>query len=284
MGIADMFIKLRIKYGSKESIDISHKIGKVMINEALRQSALLAKADGPFPKYNAKAVLKSPFLLANADTDVLNLIRNYGLRNSQVLTIAPTGSISTLIGTSGGIEPIFQISYTRKTESLHNKDTYYKVFTPIAKQYMEKFGIENEEDLPDFFITTSNLNYRERIDLQAAWQNYIDASISSTVNVPKEFTVEEVEDLYIYAWEKGLKGVTIYRDGCQRGGILITDKSKNKKSSKQDEIAELQDQIDLLIVESLSENPDICPICSGKMNHAGGCEECQDCGYSPCAI
>lgn len=281
MGAADMFIKLRVRYGSEESIEIIHKIGNKMINEALRQSALLAKKDGSFPAYNREAVLKSPFLLSNADEDVLDLIKEYGLRNSQLLTIPPTGSISTLIGCSNGLEPIFQVSYTRKSESLHHEDTYYKVFTSIAKEYMDLMGITDEEDLPDFFVTTSNLNYRDRIAVQAAWQQYIDASISSTVNVPNEFTVEEVEELYMYAWEQGIKGITIYRDGCARSGILITDKPKENRL---DRIDELQNEINQLAAEQLIEDPDSCPMCGGKLMHSGGCDECQDCGYSPCSI
>ncbi|MCF6459612.1 adenosylcobalamin-dependent ribonucleoside-diphosphate reductase [Clostridium sp. Cult3] len=281
MGVADMFIKMGVKYGSQESIELIHQIGKVLINEALRQSALLAAEHGPFPRYKEEAVLKSPFLLSNAEEDVLQLIKKHGLRNSQLLTIPPTGSISTLIGCSNGLEPIFQVSYTRKSESLHHEDTYYKVFTPIVKEYMDRNGITREEDLPDFFVTTSNLDYKSRIEVQAAWQQYIDASISSTVNVPNEFTVEEVEELYMYAWKKGLKGVTIYRDGCARSGILITDKSK---LSRLEEIEKLQQEIDELVQEQLKEDPDNCPMCGGVLIHSGGCSECQDCGYSPCSI
>ncbi len=234
MGLADMFIKMGVKYGSEESIELIHEIGNVLVNEALRQSAILAKEYGPFPRYRRDKVLKSPYLLANANGgDVIELIEKHGLRNSQLLTIPPpTGSISTLIGCSNGVEPIFQISYTRKSESLHHEDTYYKVFTPIVKDYMDRNNLNKEDELPDFFITTSNLDYKSRIEVQAAWQQYIDASISSTVNVPNEFTVEEVEDLYIYAWEKGLKGVTIYRDGCARSGILISDQSSKNKMEK----------------------------------------------------
>lgn len=280
MGVSDMFIKLGVRYGSGESMSLIHQIGRTLINEALRESALLAKKDGPFPKYNAEAVLKSPFLLSNADEDVLDLITEHGLRNSQLLTIPPTGSISTLIGCSNGLEPIFQVSYTRKSESLHMEDTYYKVFTPIIKEYMDENNISKEEDLPEFIVTTSNLNYRERIEVQAVWQQYIDASISSTVNVPNEFTVEEVEDLYMYAWEKGLKGITIYRDGCARSGILIT----NKPTNRLDRIDELQREINELAAEQILENPDTCPMCGGELIHTGGCAECQSCGYSPCSI
>lgn len=282
MGLADLFIKLGVKYGSKESIELVHQIGRVLANEALRQSALLAKEQGTFPLYKAEAVLKSPYLLSNADADVLELIKQYGLRNSQLLTIPPTGSISTLIGCSNGVEPIFQNSYTRKSESLHHEDTYYKVFTSIVKDYMDRNNLIDEDDLPDYFITTSNLNYKDRIDVQSAWQQYIDASISSTVNVPNEFTVEEVESLYIYAWEKGIKGATIYRDGCARSGILISNKAQK---SKLDRIDELQEEIKELADSQFKEDPDTCPICSGKnMIHSGGCSECPDCGYSPCSI
>ncbi|QQY79001.1 ribonucleoside-diphosphate reductase class II [Keratinibaculum paraultunense] len=281
MGVADMFIKMGIKYGSEESIELIHHIGKVLVNEALKQSALLAAEYGPFPRYNREAILKSPFLLSNAEEDVLELIKKYGLRNSQLLTIPPTGSISTLIGCSSGLEPIFQISYIRKSESLHGGDTYYRVFTPIVKEYMDKYNIVREEDLPDYFVTTLNLDYKARIDVQAAWQQYIDASISSTVNVPNDFTVEQVEELYMYAWKKGLKGVTIYRDGCARTGVLITDKTNLNRFER---IEKLQREINKLIEEHLKENPDVCPMCGGVLVHSGGCAECRDCGYSPCSI
>lgn len=280
MGLADMFIKMGIRYGNEESINLINQIGSVMINEALTQSALLAKEHGPFPKYNADVVLSSPFLQINAKKETLELIKQYGLRNSQLLTIPPTGSTSTLIGCSNGIEPIFQISYTRKAESLYNEDTYYTVFTPIVKEYMDIKGIHEEDKLPDYFVTTENLDYRERINVQAAWQQYIDASISSTVNVPNDFSIEKVEDLYVYAWLKGVKGITIYRDGCERSGILIT----NKKQNRTDKINELKKEMDMLIIEELEENPNKCPMCGGKLVHSGGCSECIDCGYSPCSI
>ena len=278
MGLADMFIKMGIRYGSPESLNLINQIGRCLVNEALRQSALLAAKEGPFPRYRKDKVLASEFLQSNADEDVLSLIEEHGLRNSQILTIAPTGSISTLIGCSNGVEPIFQISYTRKSESLHAEDTYYTVYTQIIKDLMEALNISREEELPDYVITTANLDYRDRINVQATWQQFIDASISSTVNVPNEFTVSEVEDLYVYAWEKGLKGVTIYRDGCARAGILTTDTSKKNR------IQDLQDELNREIAKQMMEEPDTCPMCGGHLNHSGGCSECQDCGYSPCAI
>jgi ribonucleoside-diphosphate reductase alpha chain len=279
MGLADMFIKMNIRYGDEDSLKVIENIGEIMLNMAVQESSELAKTEGSFPKYKYENIIKSKFYQENLWDETKQMVKENGLRNSQLLTIAPTGSISTMIGTSGGVEPIFQISYTRKSETLHKGETYYKVFTPIAKQYMDKNNITEESELPEFFVTSSGLDYNKRIDVQAVWQKYIDASISSTVNLPEETTVDEVAMLYNYAWEKGLKGVTIFRDGCNRGAILITDKSKDKTK-----IQELQEQLDALMADSLLEDPDKCPMCGGKMNHVGGCDECQDCGYSPCSI
>ena len=95
---------------------------------------------------------------------------------------------------------------------------------------MKQHGLKNDAELPDYFVTAMTLDYRQRIDMQSVWQNHIDASISSTVNVPNRFTVEETENLYMYAYEKGLKGITIFRDGCKRIGILNTSEKKEKES------------------------------------------------------
>ena len=224
LGLADMLIKMNIRYGSKEAIELCDKIGFTMANQAILTSALLAKNMGKtYPKYNKEAVLNSQYLLKNTDAETYACVEEYGLYNSQLLTVAPTGSLSTMIGVSGGIEPIYANYYTRKTESLHGKDEYYKVYTPIVKKYMEENGIEDDSDLPEYFVTAKELNYEERIDMQAIWQTHIDASISSTVNLPNETTVEEVENVYLRAWKQGLKGVTIFRDNCKRVGILTTD-------------------------------------------------------------
>ena len=190
----------------------------IMLNEAVKQSAFLAKEYGTYEKYNEKALFKSSFFINNVKEDVKDLVKKYGLRNSQLLTIPPTGSISTMLGVSGGIEPMFNLSYFRKTESLHNEDVYYKVYTPIVKEYMDINEITNEEDLGDIFVTAMNLKPEERIKMQKAWQINIDASISSTINLPYEATVEDVYNIYVSAWKNNLKGITIYRDGCKRSG------------------------------------------------------------------
>ena len=233
-GLADMLIKMNVKYGSVEAIDLCDMIGHAMADQALKTSALMSKEYGPYPKYNPDAVEQSAFYSLNALGETKDLIKAFGLRNSQLLTIAPTGSLSTMIGVSGGIEPIFANYYVRKTESLKGHDEYYKVYTPIVKEYMDTHNIKDDKELPECFVSAQTLDYKDRIGMQGIWQNHIDASISSTVNLPNTATVEDVEKLYMYAWEFGLKGVTIFRDGCKRAGILTTtveEKVEEKKSS-----------------------------------------------------
>lgn len=223
MGLADMLIKLGLVYGEEEALELCDKIGFVMADTAIAASAMLAKDQGPYPGYVMEQVTSTPYFAANTSEATAELVKKYGLRNSQLLTIAPTGTLSTMLGISGGIEPIYANYYERKTESLHGTDVYYRVYTKIVEQYMREFHVEDDRDLPEFFTTAMTLDYHQRINMQALWQTHVDASISSTVNVPNHFTVEETEDLYLYAYEKGLKGITIFRDGCQRTGVLSTE-------------------------------------------------------------
>lgn len=247
-GLADMLIKMNIEYGSEESIALCDKIGREMADQAIYTSSMIAMADGVYPKYNSSAIETSAFLRENVEQDTYRNVKMYGLHNSQLLTIAPTGSLSSMLGVSGGIEPIFANFYTRKTESLLGHDEYYKVYTPIVEKYMNEHNITDDAMLPDFFITAQDLNYKDRIAMQAIWQKHIDASISSTVNVPNSFTVEETEDLYMSAWKSGLKGVTIFRDGCKRTGILTisetdTDKNESEHELQRGEIIATDDSI-----------------------------------------
>ncbi|MGI6069788.1 MAG: adenosylcobalamin-dependent ribonucleoside-diphosphate reductase [Blautia sp.] len=222
MGLADAMIKLGIVYGEAEAVALCDKIGFAMADAAIYASAMLAKEHGAFDGFVKEEVMETPFFKANTTEKTVELVRKYGLRNSQLLTIAPTGTLSTMLGISGGIEPVYANYYERKTESLHGADVYYKVYTKIVESYMKEHGLTDDSSLPEYFVTAMMLDYRQRIDMQSIWQTHIDASISSTVNVPGSFTVEETESLYLYAYEKGLKGITIFRDGCKRIGILNT--------------------------------------------------------------
>ena len=217
-GLADMLIKLGIEYGSEDSITLCNNIGTSMADTAIYTSAELAKQYNPFPKCDNDKIFSSNFY----NNHPVIIMNKNGLRNSQLLTIAPTGSLSTMLGVSGGIEPIYDTHYMRKTESLHGEDKYYKIYTPIVKEYMEENSIDNEDDLPDYFITSKQIDPINRIKMQAVWQNHIDASISSTVNLPEKATVEDIFNVYIMAYLHNLKGITVFRDNCDRAGILTS--------------------------------------------------------------
>lgn len=226
MGLADMLIKLELPYDSEEARDLCGNIAHAMADQAMFMSSEIAEfRKAPYEKYDPR-VMDTPYFKAHADTLTYLKVRDHGLRNSQLLTIAPTGTLSTMLGISGGIEPIFANSYSRKTESLHGHDEYYKVYTPIVQEYMDTHGLKDESELPNWFVTSSDISPRDRIAMQAVWQNSIDASISSTINLPETATVEDVKDIYMTAWEMGLKGVTVFRNGCKRTGILTTDSKK----------------------------------------------------------
>ena len=231
MGLADMFIKMELPYDSEQARHLCEKIGLVMADNALYTSAFLAGHAGSYDNYKS-CVQKSGFLKNNTCESTREVIEAYGLRNSQLLTIAPTGTISTMLGISGGIEPIFANSYTRKTESLHGHDEYYKVYTPIVKEYMDEHGIKDEAELPNWFCTSSTISPLNRVLMQGVWQKHIDASISSTVNLPEEATIDDVEEIYLNAWKEGLKGITVFRNGCKRLGILTTNGSQEKEEEK----------------------------------------------------
>lgn len=230
MGLADMLIKMGVTYGSEEAIELCDEIGDTLALYAISSSSNLGEIYGSYPRFNSNKVKNSEFYQAHARNFELN-----ALRNSQLLTIAPTGTISTMLGVSGGIEPIFANYYIRKTESLHGEDVYYKIFTPIAWDYLQTHGYgEDESKLPEYFVVSQDIPYRKRINMQAIWQKHIDASISSTVNLPNSATVEDVKDLYLYAWNKGLKGITVYRDGCKRSGVLITNTESSNVEVEQE--------------------------------------------------
>ena len=225
MGFADMLIKMGIAYGSEESLRMIDIIGKHMNEAGLLASSELAEEKGPFDKCDPLWLIDSKFMEHMRDTLVAERVWHNGLRNSQLFTIAPTGTISTMLGVSGGVEPIFDVEYTRTTKSLHGEDVTYKVVTPIVEQCMKAKGVTK---YPKEIQWSKTINPFNRVDVQAQWQIYIDASISSTVNLPQETTVEEVEELYRYAYDVGCKGLTIFRDGCARTAILNSGAPKEE--------------------------------------------------------
>lgn len=231
MGFADMLLKMSCQYDSARALDIIDMVGKTLVNTGLEESALLAMDTEPFPECDLRLILASTFITVLRNSNVIedntiDLIKRYGLRNSQLFTIAPTGSISTMLGVSGGVEPIFATHYTRKTQSLHGEDVYYNVYTPIIQKMIDT-GVIAEENVSTI-ATAQNIDPFDRVTIQAQWQRFIDASISSTVNVTNDTTVETIRDLYQAAWEEGCKGLTIYRAGCKKEGVLVVDTPKEQ--------------------------------------------------------
>lgn len=229
MGFATALMKLGIKYGSKESIDFTDKLFDKMFVEAVFESNKLASEFGAFPGYK-ECIFDSRIIKKHFDEYEIKKLKKYGLRNASLLSIAPTGSLSSLLGVSGGAEPQYAISFTRRTVGMtDNQDKYYTVYCDAAKEYMK---VNNTDKLPDYFIGSADVDWRDRVKIQAAMQKHIDTAISSTVNLKNSATKEDVEGIYLMAWKEKLKGITIFRDGCKRLGILTTDKTPKKEEDE----------------------------------------------------
>ena len=214
MGLADCLLKLGIRYGSKEAVNVVDKIGALMFRTAVVASSVLAKTLGSFPKYSEE-IWNSKIIRKHFSEEEIEFLKANGLRNASLLSVAPTGSIATMINVSTGVEPFFALKYKRRTVSLNgDKDVIYDVELPIVEEFNKHktFAEANKNIL----ITAEEIPWKERIDMQAALQNHIDTAISSTINLPENITIEEIEQLYLYAWQKGLKGVTIFRSGSRK--------------------------------------------------------------------
>ena len=232
MGFGDMLLMLGYNYDTQNALRMIKIIGETLVQTGLDESCKLAQEKGAFPKCDGDKLLDSNFMKYHINNgtitkDLAQRIHTFGLRNSQLFTIAPTGSISNMIGVSGGVEPIFATHYTRKTQSLHGEEVTYNVYTPIIEYMIENKIIE--ENNVGSISTAQNINPFNRVEVQAHWQKYIDASISSTVNLVEDTSVDTIAELYREAWIQGCKGLTVYRAGCKKDGILIADRPKEEK-------------------------------------------------------
>ncbi|BAU27383.1 ribonucleoside-diphosphate reductase class II [Aneurinibacillus soli] len=223
MGLAEMMIDLKIRYGSPESLEFLDKLYAFIARESYLASSEIAAEKGSFPAFIADKFLESGFM-KQFDDELRETIRTQGMRNVTVLTQAPTGSTGTMVGTSTGIEPFYAFEYFRQSRLGFDKQ-----YVPIAKQWME----ENDSDtLPDYFVSAMDLQAEDHVRVQGAIQKWVDSSISKTANAPADFTVEETKALYELAFDLGCKGVTIYRDGSRDVQVLTT--KKDEKDSKKD--------------------------------------------------
>ena len=227
-GYATALMKLGFRYGSPEAIEFTDDVFSLIFRRAVLASNKLAKEFGPYPKYKEK-IFDSDIIKFHFSPDEITKLKEYGLRNCSLVSIAPTGSLATLLGESGGCEPEFALKYTRRTVGMTDgEDTYYDVYCKAAREYME---INNTKELPDYFVGSADISWQSRVLTQAVMQKHVDTAISSTVNMPNSATKDDIAHMYLLAWSSGCKGITMFRDGCKRLGILTTGNKKEEEIS-----------------------------------------------------
>jgi len=218
MGLADMLCQLCLKYDTDAAIAKAEEVVEQVKCWAYDESANLAAEKGPFPVFDAARHYANPFF-ASFPPALLEKLSQQGLRNVTLLTIPPTGTIAALAGCTSGIEPIFALTYTRRSESLSAHE--FAVVHPLAAQYRSVHGLAADAAFPEFFTTAHQINPEKRVLMQATLQRHIDQAISSTINLPQDTPRDTVARIYRQAWQAGCKGITVYRERS-REGILLT--------------------------------------------------------------
>ena len=213
MGIAELMLKLGVRYGSDDSVALIDRVYERIAVVAYETSSELAAEKGCFAEFDAEPFLASGFM-QQMPAAVRDKVRRQGMRNVTLLTQAPTGTTGTMVNTSTGVEPYFSWVYFRKSRlGLHEEQV------PIVKQWRD--ANPGAADLPDYFVTAMDLLPAEHVKVQGAFQRWIDSAISKTCNVPNDYTVEQVGELYQYMYALGCKGGTIYRDGSRDEQVLM---------------------------------------------------------------
>ena len=277
-GVADALVAMKLAYRSREASAFMENAMKIMLLSALRSSCDRAKMKGTFGQYRREATEKSPIIqmVKELDGGLYEDIRTYGLRNGTLLAIAPTGTISLLMGSfSGGCEPLYKISYERSTHKMEEVNGSFRVYAHSVKDLLRYHHLpltltddEIREKFP-WVIESHDISFMDRVAMQAVMQKYVDNSISRTVNLKNDATPEDIYDIYLAAWESGCKGITVFRDGCRRGNILgVAAKEEEKADGPKP-----------------AEGQPVCPECGGKnIRVEGHCAACSDCGWSACSV
>lgn len=224
MGLAEMLVRCGIRYGSDECTKFVDKLGKHIAVAAYTASAEYAAEKGSFPEFNADELLKSGYMQGMPES-VRELVRENGLRNVTLLTVAPTGTTGTMVDTSTGVEPYFSWTYWRKSRLGMNE-----IEVDIAREWRE--ANPGAKDLPEHFVTAMELTPEEHVRTQAALQRWIDSALSKTCNAPNNYTVEQVQELYELMYKLGCKGGTIYRDGSRDEQVLMLKKDSDEKKEE----------------------------------------------------
>jgi ribonucleoside-diphosphate reductase alpha chain len=295
MGLHDLLIWSNLRYGSKEANIVVDKLFKFIATNAYSQSIELAKEKGSFPYLSDREKFINSGYIKKLPEEIRQNILRHGIRNSHLLTIAPTGSTGTMVGVSTGLEPYFAFVYYRSGRL----GQFMEVNAPIVQEYLEKHPELTNDTLPDIFVSAMSLSPEEHVDVQCVIQNWVDSSISKTVNAPKGYSVEEVEQVYFRLFKGGAKGGTVYVDGSRDAQVLSLTKDDNtaEKTVTQVDIESLGIEVE----ESKKEKPakesktmglrsdrqdrnigtdvgDICPIClEGTVENLGGCHTCTNC-------
>lgn len=232
MGLADALIKMEVKYGSEESLKIIDRIFKTLRDNAYLSSSDIAVEKGSFPKFNKEKYLQG-WHIKKLPEEIRKKIAKQGIRNAVLLTVAPTGSTSLLSGVSSGIEPVYEFEFTRR-----DRLGEHKIYHPLFEEWKTAHPKDNR---PEYFVSANDLTPEDHVRVQAVAQEYVDSSISKTVNGPKTHTVEDVKKLYEMAHDMGLKGVTYFRDGS-REGVL------SRKEEKKEEVEQPKAQTTLPVI------------------------------------
>ena len=242
-GYADMLVELGLKYGSEEALEFTRRLFHCLANEAVKASAFLCQDYfNTFGEYNYDKTADSKFF-QSLDDDTKKCVEEYGLLNGQLISIAPTGSISLLAGRyTGGCEPIYKLYYERTTHKLEEQGKTFRVFSHSIEDLLARNELSMDtsaEDIKKMFpyvIESHDVEPIRRILTQATMQKYVDNSISSTVNLPESATPDDIFAIYDAAWQTGCKGITVFRDNCARGNILGLSKKEEKPTILHDSL------------------------------------------------
>lgn len=293
MGLADLLIYCEKPYGSEEGNVLVDQIFQTIAETAYETSVELAKERGSFPflvgeTEEETARLRKAFtetgFMQGMNESIREDILAYGIRNSHLLTVAPTGSTGTMVGVSTGLEPYFSFTYYRSGRL----GKFIEVKADIVSEYLSKHPEASSEELPEWFVTAMELKPEAHADVQCIIQRWIDSSISKTVNAPKGYTVEQVEGVYERLYRGGAKGGTVYVDGSRDSQVLTLKAEENDMTEVQTEVVDQKRPIVLIdTIQDLrstnvtigSEVGNTCPVCrKGTVEELGGCNTCTNCG------
>ena len=297
MGLADMLIYCGVRYGSEEGNQLIDQVFQTIAVTAYEESIELAKERGSFPFLVGETgretqELREKFVnsgfMSRMPEHVREGVLKYGIRNSHLLTVAPTGSTGTMAGVSTGLEPYFSFSYFRSGRL----GKFIEVKAEIVQEYLDRNPDADPDNLPDFFTTAMALSPEEHVDVQTTIQRWVDSSISKTVNAPRGYNVEQVEKIYERLYDGGAKGGTVYVDGSRDSQVLTlkaeenlfeddyeADEKEAKKVNK-DKTFLVESIVDLESTDVTIGNEigDTCPICRiGTVEDLGGCNTCNNC-------